>query len=558
MLVELRLKNFAIIDDISINFGGNLNIITGETGTGKSLIVDAINIILGDRFTADHVKSTGTQTSIEALFEVPEDSGITEKLEQFGIGDSQGELLIKRVLNPGGKSRVYINGSIATLGTLSEVTDGLVNMFGQHEHQSLLKKNNYLNYLDTLSQLEHELSRYKATYAELTCAENELEVLRKKEREGAEKEDYLRFQVEEIKKVSPAPNEDSELETEKIRLENSERFSSSLGSATGLVYEGESSAIGFLKQSLSHLEKVSDLDSSLGELRDRIAAVLIETEDVFYGLSEFAGKIEHNPERLEDVLSRLEEISRLKRKHGDSIEEIIKKQQQIESELEGLENSAEMMGEIEQRRDLLKEEVSAAASSISAERKAGAERLEELFLEQAESVGLKNARFEVEFAKKKLSADGTDSVQFLFSANPGQAPRPVNKVASGGELSRIMLLLKSFVSTGDAGSIFIFDEVDAGIGGVVAESIGKKIKNLSDQSQVVCITHLPQVAKFANTHLVVAKEFGEGETDVSVDTLSEEERVMELGRMLAGKSVSEKTFEVARELIKGAGHDALS
>ena len=558
MLVELRLKNFAIIDDISINFGDGLNIITGETGTGKSLIVDAINIILGDRFTSEHAKSAGERTSVEALFEVPGNSGIGEKLERFGIGEGEGELLVKRVFNPGGKNRIYINGSIATLGTLSEVTDGLVNMFGQHEHQSLLKKSNYLSYIDAFSKLEHEVSEYKAAYAELVRAEGELEALREKERVGAEKEDYLRFQSEEIKKVSPTPNEDSELEGERVRLENSERFSSSLTSATGLVYEGESSAIGFLKQALSHLEKVSDLDSSLGELRDRIAAVLIETEDVFYGLSEFAGKIEHNPERLEDVLSRLEEIGKLKRKHGDSIEEIIKKQQQIESELEGLENSAEMMGEIERRRDLLKEEVSAAASSISAARKAGAKQLQDLFCEQAESVGLKNARFEVEFTEKKLSADGRDSVQYLFSANPGQAPRPVNKVASGGELSRIMLLLKSFVSTGDAGSIFIFDEVDAGIGGVVAESIGKKIRNLSDQSQVVCITHLPQVAKFANTHLLVAKKFSEGETDVSVNTLSEEERVVEIARMLAGESVSEKTFEVAREQIKEASRYSLS
>ena len=552
MLVELRLKNFAIIDDISISFGDNLNIITGETGTGKSLIVDAINIILGDRFTAEHVKSAGKQTSVEALFEVPGNPGIGEKLERFGIGEGEGELVVKRVFNPGGKNRIYINSSIVTLGTLSEVTDGLVNMFGQHEHQSLLKKSNYLSYLDAFSKLEHEVSEYKTAYAELVRAEGELEALRQKEREGAEKEDYLRFQAEEIKKVSPAPNEDSELEAERVRLENSERFSSSLASATGLVYEGESSAMGFLRQTLSHLERVSDLDSSLGELRDRIAAILIETEDVFYGLSEFAGKIEHNPERLEEVLSRLEEIGRLKRKHGDSIEEIIKKQQLIESELEGLENSAEMLGEMERKRDILREKTSAAASSISAERKAGAKRLEDLFSEQAESVGLKNARFEVGFTEKDLSGDGRDSVQFLFSANPGQPPRPVNRVASGGELSRIMLLLKGFVSTGDAGSIFIFDEVDAGIGGVVAESIGKKIKDLSDRSQVVCITHLPQVAKFANTHLLVAKEFGEGETDVSVDALSEDERVEEIGRMLAGESVSEKTFEVARELIKGA------
>lgn len=552
MLVELRLKNFAIIDGISINFGRNLNIITGETGTGKSLVVDAINIILGERFTAEHVKSDGKQTSVEALFEVPDDSGIGEKLEHFGIGDFEGELLIKRVFNPGGKNRIYINGSIVTLGTLSEVTDGLVNMFGQHEHQNLLKKNNYLSYLDSFSKLEHELSEYKAAYAELARTESELEILRRKEREGAEKEDYLRFQAEEIKKVSPAPDEDSELEAERVRLENSERFSSSLTSAAGLVYEGESSAIGFLKQTLSHLEEVSDLDSSLGELHDRIAAILIETEDVFYGLNEFAGKIEHNPQRLEEVLLRLEEIGRLKRKHGDSIEEIIKKQQRIESELGGLENSAEILGDLERRRNSLREDVSAAASTISAERKAGATRLGDLFCEQAESVGLKNARFEVKFTEKDLSGDGKDSVQFLFSANPGQAPRPVNRVASGGELSRIMLLLKSFVSTGDAGSIFIFDEVDAGIGGAVAESIGEKIKNLSDQSQVVCITHLPQVAKFANTHLLVAKEFGEGGTDVSVSALGEEERVEEIGRMLAGKSVSEKTFEVARELIKGA------
>lgn len=552
MLVELRLKNFAIIDEISINFGANLNIITGETGTGKSLIVDAINIILGDKFTADHAKSDNEQTSVEALFGVPCDCGIGEKLERFGIGEGEGELVIKRVFNPGGRNRIYINGSMATLGTLSGVTDGLVNMFGQHEHQSLLKKSNYLSYIDAFSQLGHEVSGYKVSYAELVRVENELEALRKKEQEGTEKEDYLRFQAEEIKKVSPAPNEDSELEAERVRLENSERFSSSLASATGLVYEGESSAIGFLKQALSHLEEVSDLDSSLGELRDRIAAVLIETEDVFYGLSEFAGKIEHNPERLEEVLSRLEEIAKLKRKHGDSIDEIIKKRHEIESELEGLENSASMLEEIERRRDSLREKVSALASSISAARKAGAGRLQDLFSGQAESVGLKNARFEVEFSEKDLSGDGRDSVQFLFSANPGQAPRPVNRVASGGELSRIMLLLKSFVSTGDSGSIFIFDEVDAGIGGVVAESIGRKIKNLSDQSQVVCITHLPQVAKFADTHLLVAKEFGDGETDVSVDALSEEERVMEIGRMLAGKSVSEKTFEVARELIKEA------
>lgn len=552
MLAELRLQNFAIIDDISINFGDGLNIITGETGTGKSLIIDAINVILGDRFTAGHAKFPGREAVVEALFEIPPDGRVAENLEKSGIAGPGAELVVKRVLTEKGKNRIYVNGSIVTLGVLSEATQGLVNMFGQHEHQNLLKKNNYISYLDDFSQLRHELSEYRAAYAELAELGGKIEALEKKRLEGTEKRDYLRFQVEEIDNVSPASGEDSRLEEERTRLENSEKFSSSLRSATGLLYEGDGSAVDSMKQAASRLEEVSGLDSSLGKLRDRIGALLIEAEDVFYGLSEFADKVEHNPVRLEEVISRLEDIKKLKRKHGGSIEEILEKRRRMESELGEIDNSDELLAELEKKRDSLRGEVLRAARSISSARKAGAGRLEELFAGEAESVGLKNSRFETEFEEKEISADGLDRVDFLFSANPGQKPRPVTKVASGGELSRIMLALRSFVSAGDPGSILIFDEADAGIGGVVAETIGKKIKGLSAENQVVCITHLPQVAKFADTHLLVAKSFGEGETEVSVDVLSGRRRVEEISRMLAGQSVSEKTFEVAEELIKGA------
>ena len=552
MLAEIRLQNFAIIDDISINFGDGLNIITGETGTGKSLIIDAINVILGDRFTAGHAKFPGREAVVEALFEIPPGGRVAENLEKSGIAGPCAELVVKRVLTEKGKNRIYVNGSIVTLGVLSEATQGLVNMFGQHEHQNLLKKNNYISYLDDFSQLKHELSEYKAVYAELAELGGKIEALEKKRLEGTEKRDYLRFQVEEIDNVSPSSGEDSRLEEERTRLENSEKFSSSLRSATGLLYEGENSAIDSLKQAASLLEEVSGLDSSLGKLRDRIGALLIEAEDVFYGLSEFADKVEHNPARLEEVISRLEDIKKLKRKHGGSIEEILEKRRRMESELGEIDNSDELLAELEKKRDSLRDEVLRVARSISSARKAGAGRLEELFAGEAESVGLKNSRFETEFGEKELSADGLDRVDFLFSANPGQKPRPVTRVASGGELSRIMLALRSFVSAGDPGSILIFDEADAGIGGVVAETIGKKIKGLSAENQVVCITHLPQVAKFADTHLLVAKSFGEGETEVSVDVLSGRRRVEEISRMLAGQSVSEKTFEVAEELIKGA------
>lgn len=552
MLAEIRLQNFAIIDDISINFGDGLNIITGETGTGKSLIVDAINVILGDRFTAGHAKFPGKEAVVEALFEIPPDGRVAGNLEKSGIACPGAELVVRRVLTEKGKNRIYVNGSIVTLGVLSEATEGLVNMFGQHEHQNLLKKNNYINYLDDFSQLRHELFEYRAAYAELAELGGKIEALEKKRLEGAEKRDYLRFQIEEIDNVSPASDEDSRLEEERTRLENSEKFSSSLRSATEFLYEGEASAVGSLKQAASRLEEVSGLDSSLGKLRDRIGSLLIEAEDVFYGLGEFAGKVEHNPARLEEVISRLEDIKKLKRKHGGSIGEILEKRRRMESELGEIDNSDELLAELEKKRDSLRGEVLRAARSISSARKAGAGRLEELFAGEAESVGLKNSRFEIDFGEKEISPDGLDKVDFLFSANPGQKPRPVTKVASGGELSRIMLALRSFVSAGDPGSILIFDEVDAGIGGVVAETIGKKIKGLSAESQVVCITHLPQVAKFADTHLLVAKSFGEGETEVSVDVLSGRRRVEEISRMLAGQSVSEKTFEVAEELIKGA------
>ena len=552
MLAEIRLQNFAIIDDISINFGDGLNIITGETGTGKSLIIDAINVILGDRFTAGHAKFPGREAVVEALFEIPPGGRVAENLEKSGIAGPGAELVVKRVLTEKGKNRTYVNGSIVTLGVLSEATQGLVNMFGQHEHQNLLKKNNYISYLDDFSQLKHELSEYKAIYAELAELGGKIDALEKKRLEGTEKRDYLRFQVEEIDNVSPASGEDSQLEEERTRLENSEKFSSSLRSATGLLYEGDGSAVDSLKQAASRLEEVSGLDSSLGKLRDRIGDLLIEAEDVFYGLNEFADKVEHNPTRLEEVISRLEDIKKLKRKHGGSIEEILEKRRRMESELGEIDNSDELLAELEKKRDSLRGEVLRAARSISSARKAGAGRLEELFAGEAESVGLKNSRFEIDFGEKEISADGLDRVDFLFSANPGQKPRPVTKVASGGELSRIMLALRSFVSAGDPGSILIFDEADAGIGGVVAETIGKKIKGLSAENQVVCITHLPQVAKFADTHLLVAKSFGEGETEVSVDVLSGRRRVEEISRMLAGQSVSEKTFEVAEELIKGA------
>lgn len=551
MLLELRLKNFAIIDTISIGFENGLNIITGETGTGKSIIIDAINILMGDRFGSDYIRTGEKESVIEALFEIPDYLDTARLIEEHGIESEGRQLIIKRVVNLNGKNKTYINNSISNLSVLKRITDGLVNVFGQHEHQSLLKKNNHLSYLDEYSEVVLEVSGYTESYKKLAELKNEYKALSEIDSDKSEKEDFLRFQLNEIKTADLKPDEDTELEKEKVVLSNSENFSTSLREAYRVLYDAESSAFVSLKQALNSISDISGLDEKIDNIQKRFSPIMIEVEDISYEVREFLDKVRYDPQRLESVISRLNDIARLKKKYGTTINEILQKQNDIEKQLSNFENHEENLYKLQNEIDSVAKQTEKLAFVLSEKRKENAKKLMKMFKAEVESVGLKGAFLDIELNSKEMSSDGIDDIKLLFSANPDQSTKPLEKVASGGELSRIMLILKGFISSNDKGSILIFDEADTGIGGAVAETIGNKIKGLSADNQVICITHLPQVAKFADHHLVVNKVIEDNKTEVFIDDLDYDGRINEIGRMLSGKNISKSTLEVARELISG-------
>ena len=549
MLVQLSLTNYAIIDSLTVEFSNGLNIITGETGTGKSIIVDAVNILLGDKTSSDIVKTGEEEASIEALFDIGRNKELINKLREQGFNVGDGQLLIKRVISVGGRGKIFINGSLATLSILSEITGDLVDIFGQHEHQSLLRPNSHIKFLDAFSDNFPLFEEYKNAYFEYTYINNKLEQAQSNTKDKSEKEEYLKFQLNELNSANLKIGEDIQLEQEEKLLSNSERISGALNTSYSSIYESESSAYNTIKNLSKEINEIGELDSRIGSLSETINSILFEIEEVSFGLRDYLSNIEYNPQRLEEINSRLAEINDIKRKYNGTIEEILAKKSIISEELAEITDVDNSLDQLKQNSEQALNKLNFVAEELSRNRKEASRKLIDLFAEEAEYVGLKGAVLDIEIEEKPLSPDGTDKISFFFSANPGETPKPLNKVASGGELSRIMLLLKELISNKEMGSILIFDEADSGIGGVTAETIGKKIKSLSTNNQVICITHLPQVAKFARAHFRVSKSLEEDSTNVAIDRLSSNDRIEEISRMLAGENITSKTLEAAREML---------
>jgi len=549
MLKELNLKNYAIIESLSLNFTKGLNIITGETGTGKSIIVDAVNIILGDRVNSDIIKSGTGEAVIEAVFDLQGRDDLIDLLKSFGIPESGDELYIRRIISRDGRSRAYINDAAATIKLLTKLTEELIDIFSQHEHQSLLIEKNHIKYLDLFMDNNELKDKYKQTYEEYKNVNNKYEKLMATLNHNKEKDDYLRFQLKELSSLKPQPDEDNSLSQEEKLLSNSENIAETINNANRVIYEGDGSVYELLNGILKNIKNISNLDESISEIHKGLNEIVISLEEVSHALREYSRNVVHDPARLERVSARLHELNMMKRKYNTDIAGLITKMSDIEKELNELENIDSEIENVKKRKNELHNAVNDLADKISNERKKAANGLSRKFKQQSEYVGLKDSSFEISFENKELTADGKDRVSFLFSANPGEPPRELLKVASGGELSRVMLLLKELLTRSEQKSVLIFDEADSGIGGVVAETIGRKIKSLSVNNQVLCITHLPQVAKFADSHFLVNKISGNKKTSVSVERLDDDQRVREIGRMLAGETVTDKTLEVAREML---------
>jgi DNA repair protein RecN (Recombination protein N) len=562
MLKELNIKNFAIIDQLRVEFGPGLNVLTGETGAGKSIVVDALNLALGERASTDLVRTGSTEAVVEAAFELngAGSQAIRAILEEQGIGSESGEdLIVRRVISAAGKSKVYINGSLANLNTLAELGARLADIHGQHEHQSLLAADQQMDMLDSFGGLLASREAFAASYKQLHALRHELSELEAGEREKAQREDLLRYQATEIVGARLTVGEDEALANEQRKLANAEKLAGFAASADGLLYTSEGSALADIKRAITNVRDIAAIDGTLAPVLELLESGRAQIEEAAREVSSYAERVEIDPARLEEIGDRLDLIQKLKKKYGGTVAEIIAFGSQAGAELKKIEKSGEEMERLRREIAGLKAELTAKARELTKKRTAAAKELDRKVEAELRHLGMKNTTFIATITQEpgddttdglRAGARGADSVEFLISPNPGEEPRPLAKIASGGELSRIMLALKTILVEGDPIPTLVFDEVDAGIGGAVAEEVGKKLKKIASRRQVFCITHLAQIASMATSHYGVAKSVKKDRTSTEVRLLAERERVDEIARMLGGKTITDATLKHAEEMIE--------
>ena len=559
MLSLLKIKNVALIDELEIEFGRGLNLLTGETGSGKSIIVDALGALTGDRISSDLIREGELSASIEGLFFVEDDEAIRSLLFDSGV-EPGSELIIRREISSAGKNRIFVNNQLVTQGFLKKLGAHLVDIHGQGEQADLYDTSNHINILDEFAAVHDLVSAVSKAYKEWDAARAELEGLKRDEAEKLQLLDILKFQVDEIRRIAPQADEETQLEEEKRRLNNVEKLSALSSDVYDLLYDGERSSLATLEKAARDVEELGGYDAKFGEYRDQLNSAIAVVEDLAIAARDFRNHLEFSPERLAEIEDRLAELSQLKRKYGGAIETVLAHLAEAEQRLSNIE-SAEVR-EAELRKALARARVDyiEQATSLHKKRETAARKLEKQVEINLKAVAMEKARFEVRFdfpiepgdenSGHYFTAKGFDRIEFYFSANPGESPKPLVRVASGGEASRLMLILKTSSKVSSQKKSAIFDEVDVGIGGRVAETVGLKLKELSKTLQVMCVTHQPQIASLADHHFVVEKSTRRNRTTISVRSLEPADRVEEIARMLAGQTVTNAARTNARELLK--------
>jgi DNA repair protein RecN (Recombination protein N) len=550
MLEELQIRNFALIDELDLRFEPGLNVITGETGAGKTILMAALELAVGGKASADVIRTGEEEATIEAVFAL-RGGPLRERLTAAGYAGNGDELLVRRALARSGRNRVQLNGVLATLAVLESIGDCLIRVYGQHEHHTLRQSETHLGLLDAFAGHVDRLAamgeRFGA-YCEL--AERLRRLLTGKETARARVE-LLRFQVKEIADAALVAGEEEALRQEKQVLSAAEKLAEAARFGEQTLYEGETAAAATIRKLSSRLGELVETDPRLGEIAKLVEESSTLVEEAGWRLREYAEKIVVDPEQLEGVEDRLVEIGKLKRKYGESVDAILAFQAAAAGELADLDLGEEGLAALEAETAGAETVAWQAAAALTQSRRAAGKRLQSRIVEELAALGMKDARFEVRFAPEPvaLSARGTDSVEFYFSANPGEDPRSLARVASGGELSRIMLAIKSVALEEADSPTVIFDEVDAGIGGAVAEVVGRKLAALGRARQVLCITHLPQIAACADHHFAVEKTTAKGRTRSTARKLAADERPEEIARMLGGVKVTAEARRHAEQLL---------
>jgi len=557
MLSLLKIKNIALIDEISLEFSDGLNLLTGETGSGKSIIVDSLSALTGERISSDLIKEGETSARIEGLFSLKANPDLHEIFYESGIELDDNEnidLIVRRELSAVGKNRIFINNQLVTQAFLRKIGSFIVDIHGQGEQATLFNSATHLEMLDEYANLSSLREKTAEKYKKLASVRREIENLRDDEAQKLQLLDILQFQVDEIGKANLNAGEDESLEEEKRRLNNVEKLSSLSEESYLLLYENEEATLTTLEKTARRIKDLSEFESSFGEYTESLATAQAVLEDLAFVLRDFRGTLEFSPERLTEIENRLAEISRLKRKYGGTIESVLAHFAESSERLRNIESADLREAELKKEFEEARENYLKTARELHDKREKSARKFEKELEANLKAVSLEKARFEIritanESDDKSFTAKGLDKIEFYFSANPGESVRPIAKVASGGELSRLMLILNTTTKLAEKSKTMVFDEIDTGIGGRVAEAVGLKLKELAKTQQVLCVTHQPQVAALANHHFVVAKESQKNRTFIKIKELNETEKIEELARMLTGAQITETARQHAKEML---------
>ncbi|PLS15315.1 DNA repair protein RecN [Bacillus sp. M6-12] len=561
MLMELSIRNFAIIEALSISFEKGLTVLTGETGAGKSIIIDAIHLLVGGRGSSEFVRHGESKAELEGLFQIEDENHpIMAKAAEFGIEISDGMIVLRRDLSAAGKSVCRVNGKLVTIAGLREIGSTLIDIHGQHEHQELMDSSLHLPLLDQFGgeKLAASLAEYQLLYKDYDSALKQLNKLSQDEKQMAHRLDLIQFQFDEIQKADLKLKEDEELGEERKKINNFEKIYESLQTSYEAL-RGEQRGLDWLSVAMNNLEDAASIDDSLKNTADTVSNSYYILEDILSTISEQLENLEYDPVRLDWIESRLNEINQLKRKYGNTIEEIVEYGAKIEEEIETLQNRETHIAKLQTQVKSIKDDLLVEAKNLSQLRMKAAKQLTKLIHQELKELYMEKTIFEVHFHKtgqdysefrgQEILKNGLDELEFYISTNPGEPLKPLSKIASGGELSRIMLALKNIFSKHQGITSIIFDEVDTGVSGRVAQAIAEKIHRVAVHSQVLCISHLPQVAAMADTHLFIAKEIKGGRTKTSVTPLNEQEKIDEIGRMISGVEITDLTKQHANELL---------
>ena len=554
MLQSLRIRDFAIIDSLDLELAPGMCVFTGETGAGKSIIIDALGLALGGRAHSEYVRTGADAARIEALFSIEGSPDIVKQLADRDIEEGN-ELVIRRSVSLRGPNRVDINGRMFPVGALEDIAAGLVDIYGQHEHHSLLSPQVHLKMLDSYGGLENLYERYRAGWQAVRDTEKRIEEASRSATERAARLDYLRFVLNEIDAAQPSAGEMDRLRQERDVLRNASLLMESAGEGYEALYGADEAVSGRLAALVERLRKASALDPRLESIAETIETSRLTLEDAAVGLRDYAENVEQNPARLEEVEDRIELLGRLCKKYGGSVEAIIEYRKKCADEVEIIEESKMSVDDLKEKLEEERKKARKLAKELSEGRRRAAEGLQKAVERELRDLGMTGTSFEARFYPAEesdgLGPDGAETAEFFISPNIGEEPKPLVKIASGGELSRIMLALKTIlVGSGEVPTL-VFDEVDSGIGGGAAEVVGRKMCSLARRAQVLCVTHLAQIAAFAQNHYLVSKTKHKGRTVTRVKRLNETERIEELARMLGGIEVTDATRALAKEMLCG-------